>query len=123
MGNIMTKQLSKNGNRRSSVLVKLFKGDIPLWQTFWLFGVAFSLIYRFLAVAIISNQHVIAGNGFAFFIMLFGCLGIAYQIFIWIAIWNSASKYRGNTLWAILAKVAVAVSILFALFEMFALSH
>ena len=37
---------------------------------------------------------------------------IIYKIVVFIAIWNSASKYTGSKIWAILAKIMVVLGFL-----------
>lgn len=58
----------------------LWRGDVPLVKTYWLFGVVAGIFFR---------------------------IAFAYGVFISFATWKSANKYRGQQRYAILAKVAV----------------
>ena len=39
-------------------------------------------------------------------------IAIVYKIVVFIATWNSASKYTGSKIWAILAKIMVGLGVL-----------
>lgn len=95
----------------STPLVKaLWRGDVSLVKTYWLFGVLVGVCY-FMVFAYIEYQSsgLSEGLGPAFIIGLMVSYFL-YVMFINIAIWRSASKYRGPKYWAILAKVMVLVS-------------
>jgi len=87
----------------------LWQGDVPLVKTFWLFGVVvgvgFAIVFAYIEY---QSEGLSEGFGFAYIIgsRLF-CF--VYVVFINIAIWRSANKYRGPKWWAILAKVMVVV--------------
>ena len=75
----------------------LMAGNFGLAKTYWLFGVLVAAVYYFLMEYI--------GYG-----LLFWIISIPY-LFYWVAvsvgIWNAAGKYRGNPIWALLARIAV----------------
>jgi len=78
-------------------------GDFGLAKTYWLFGVIGSLVMRFLIV-------FFAMNGMNIVLLLIIAFG--YFIVVWIAVWNSATKYTGSQLWSILAKISVVFGVL-----------
>jgi len=88
----------------------LWRGDVPLAKAYWLFGVVVGIGFA-IAFAVIEYQSsgLSEGIGPAFIIGLMLSYFV-YVIFINIAIWRSASKYKGPKRWAILAKVMVIVS-------------
>lgn len=85
-------------------LKSLWNGEVPLAQTFWLYYVVTMIALR-----------AIAGLAGAFFsIFILGWAG-----FMVMPIWRSADKYKGNELFAILAKIAavlIALGVLGTLF-------
>lgn len=99
--------------------VRLFRGDVGLALTFWVFGVIVNIL---LFIAIIMAVTVIvigyiavnldAAEGSAkpiYYSILYGALAVAtaYNVFIYIAIWRSARKYAGFKLWKVLAQILV----------------
>lgn len=83
---------------------RLWRGEIPLPETYWIWGVAFSLIQGILVHFI---PRVID-------VMLLPFL-TAYSAFIWVATWRSSGRYAGPRIWAELARLAVVVGIGMAL--------
>ena len=78
-------------------------GNLGLAKTYWIFGVIGSVIVRFIiAFMIMSGINPIVAI----------IIGFGYSIAVWIAVWNSATKYEGFKLWAILAKISVVLGIL-----------
>ena len=82
----------------------LWKGDVPLWQSFWVFGVAGSLslyLGLFLLIPALSLPLV-----FAYVAVIY-----TYLVFVLVAIWRSATKYTGNKVWAYLSKFVVVAAL------------
>jgi len=88
----------------------LWRGDVSLAKTYWLFGVVVGVCYAIVFAYIeYQSRGLSEGLGPVFIIALrLSCF--LYAMFINIAIWRSANKYRGPKQWAILAKVMVLVS-------------
>ncbi len=87
-----------------ATLKSLWNGDVPLAQTFWLYYVIMMIVLR-----------AIAGLTGAFF----GIFILGWAGFMVMPIWRSADMYKGNNLFAILAKVAavlIAIGVLGTLF-------
>jgi hypothetical protein len=94
--------------------VRLFKGDISLPVTYWVFGVLIGGVGFWIVLEVIelnyatiatSSSGIWLTQGFYWFI-------IACSLYILIAIWRSAGKYSGKAVWAILARVAVVLGAL-----------
>lgn len=81
-------------------------GGLGLAKTYWLFGFLGAFIIK-----VIMNMMVMSGVSASFILIV----GLGYSIPIWIAVWNSATKYNGFKLWSILAKVAVVLGVLLTL--------
>ena len=94
----------------TSLIGDLWRGDIPLVKTYWLFGVLIGICF---AMVFFFIEYLTTGLSEGFgpvFILGMMLLYFIYTGFINIAIWRSASKYRGPRRWSILAKIMVLVS-------------
>jgi ABC-type multidrug transport system permease subunit len=87
----------------------LWRGEVPLSKTFWLFGWGVILLLN-LSILYIDSQIDILTNYFAAIVFVSLLLfGVIYSPFIFIAIWRSANKYQGLQRYAIIAKIFVIV--------------
>jgi hypothetical protein len=87
----------------ANYFIKLFRGDIPLYITFWIYGI---LIGRLMYL---MSEYIFRTNDKE--LWLIDVVTILYYIFIYIAIWRSANKYQGKKNWGEAAKVYVVLSI------------
>lgn len=103
---------------RKSYLVRLIRGDIPLVKTFWLFGFFGFFFFNLLGGILILHMKTIidAGHNYAF--ALYAVVYLCYALVIWVAIWNSASKYRRPT-WGTIAKLMVILGIISAITDLY----
>lgn len=86
----------------------LLKGHIPLFITYWIFGIIPWIIYGLIGVGL--NRYYL--NIFEIpYIQLLSYLYLLFPFLyfplIYIAIWNSSTLYTKNRLWPILAKLSV----------------
>jgi hypothetical protein len=98
--------------KNDNFIVRLFKGDVSLPVTYWVFGVLIGGVgTRILFAAIESNYSQLAmdKNGLLLVQSVYW-LVIAYTAFILISIWQSAGKYEGISIWSGLARVAVILN-------------
>lgn len=93
-----------------SLLKELWRGDVPLVKTYWIYGVGVSLLLNVALLALTSMLSSVPAVSLPLFVL--GILSILYTLFIAVGIWRSASKYQGNKVWAVLAKIMVVFSIL-----------
>lgn len=85
----------------------LWKGDISLAKTFWLFGFCINLLFMITFFYFeIQPQILSTPIGWILFCLLL-LFSTIYGPFILISIWRSANKYKGPFVYTILAKVAV----------------
>lgn len=84
-----------------SLIGRLWRGEVSLGETYWVWGVVINLMIRF----VLDELHGLAH-------LALGLLWMAYGGFILIAIWRSATRYRGPHLWGMLAKIVVAFNAL-----------
>ncbi len=82
-----------------NVVRTLWRGDVSLGRTFWLWGV----LGGFISAAVAAIPLLI-------WVSLDYLLGIVivtvYQLFIAIAVWKSAGKYQGRKFWFVLARIS-----------------
>lgn len=96
-------------SRQSRSVRSLWRGDVPLRVTYWLYGVsgAFLLSLPFIFVEAYPPQFPVE---IALFVYSLPVLG--YSVFVVVAIWRAATKYQGSVWWARLAKLSVFVGVL-----------
>ena len=91
----------------TSLLQSLWYGEVPLWRTYWIYGVLVN--------------GLLFGVAGSFVILLIGLRPVAvmYLAFVFVAtafnlvsVWRSAGNYTGPRVWAILARIAVVVGTL-----------
>lgn len=90
----------------------LWEGNYSLVKTYWLFGVVGGLA---LSLAYLILVGVTQSMGVIFFGLL---VLIGWQIFSSVAIWRSAGKYTGATVWKVLARAVVVISAVRLLLEL-----
>jgi hypothetical protein len=107
-------------------VARLWRGDVSLAKTYWIFGVLVGVALRLLSPAVTYEvmSHARLMSAFDIRALLYGwaAIVIIYSVFILIAIWRSANKYRvlnpaskGNATLAQIACVLGAVSIIISL--------
>ena len=80
-------------------IAKLWRGEVSLGITYWIFGgVVLSMFKLFTLVTQSMNED---SAGFGIF------AGLAYFVFISVAIWRSSLRYPGPKIWMILAQLTV----------------
>lgn len=102
---------ASNGSN-TGLVVRIWRGEIPLPQMFWLYGVtalvAISVVVQFAFVRL-----AMAGFGGLFFVgLVVSALAAAYQFLVSVGIWRSAAHYTGTKAWAALARVMAGLFLL-----------
>lgn len=96
-------------------VVRLFRGDVSLPITYWLFGYVAGLAF-FLGFRIYESNYasvaLFGSTGLKRSLLLVSIVGTAYGAFIMIAIWRSAGKHRGSRLWSTVARITAFVAAL-----------
>lgn len=100
---------------KANVIVRLWRGDVPLWKTYWIYGALVGAILNIL-LTIWLYQRSYYAEAFSkfdqyFISYFFLAVIIVYSILISVGIWRSANKYRNlyptKRVNAALAKFAV----------------
>jgi len=94
-------------------ITNLKEGNYGLFKTYWVYYVLVEFVLTLIMRVI--TQILGADNneqGFMISSVIFFTFIFVYKIFAWVGIWRSANRYKENEVWANLAKVAVALSVL-----------
>ena len=93
--------------KKNNFLIKFWNGDISLPIMWWVFGVLGSLLLRFICVYV---GEIIDGSDGAIKLLLF--LWIPYLSLVFVCIWKSADKFKGNKKWIPISKGLISISYL-----------
>jgi hypothetical protein len=90
---------------RHGIVGHLWRGDVSLPRTYWAYGVVGNLIWRILIVLAIGaiNRSLL---------LLLLLLYLSYCVFISVAIWRSAGRYKGDRTWGHLARLSLVLALL-----------
>jgi hypothetical protein len=90
-----------------SELKKVWRGEIGLVVTYWLWGVLVAniLLGRVLGFIVDAVEN-------EFLSLLHLVFVIAVNVFATVAIWHSAANYKGQAVWAVLARLTAVVNVL-----------
>jgi hypothetical protein len=96
-----------------NIVKALWRGEVPLWKTYWVFGfcvsTTFNVALLYLRTHILSVYSQSGGKAL-FWIVWSGA--VIYGLFILVAIWRSAGNYNGSATYAVLARVAAGIGLL-----------
>lgn len=91
-------------------LAKLWRGEVSLGTTFWVFGVL--VVFMFQIFELVPMANPAAAKTLVFF-------SSAYYLFISIAVFRSSFRHRGSRLFNIYTQLSAAGLILWVLFRIF----
>ena len=95
----------ETSDTRHGFIARLWRGEVSLPITYWVWGVAGNIGWKFvIALALATDMGMLA--------LLFALLYIVYLVLIFVAIWRSAGRYRGNRIWADLALISLALGLI-----------
>jgi hypothetical protein len=94
---------SDDDESAGNVLIRLWRGQVPLVRTFWIFGFTINLLLRALIILAVGVRPLL---------VLLSAVYLGYLSFIYVAIWRSAGRYRGATVWRTLARLSIVLTIL-----------
>ena len=92
------KKINKN------YLKKFWGGNFSLPVSYWLFG----FVYSFIIGLVIIFIGMIIG----FSENMWGVVILPWTVFWAVGCWRSADKYKGLTVWQVLAKISIVLSII-----------
>lgn len=85
----------------------LWRGEISLAKTYWIYGVCINVLLFISVSYILSNEQLFSTPPGKLVFWIFIVFSLVYTPFILICIWRSANKYTGSKAWSILAKIMV----------------
>ena len=86
-------------------LAKLWRGELPLYITFWFFGMIIGTV-----VSVFVNKYALeAHNTTNTMRVVWLLVALLYTGFMCVALWRSADKYKGAPVWSIGARFYSAI--------------
>ena len=95
-------------------LLQLFAGNLPLYKSYWLYYVFGNFVMS--VPLLIISKSVIGSFIFSFSLYLF--VNLSYYLVSCIGVWKSSQLYKGNKIYAFLAKLIVVLGISTTLLEL-----
>jgi hypothetical protein len=89
---------------QNGVIMSLWRGSVPLRKAYWICGVLTNVLWN-MAIAL-----SVAAD-FGFLAVSLAVLQVIYLLFISVAIWRSAGRYKGSRAWGELARLSVVVGL------------
>jgi hypothetical protein len=93
-------------------MTRLWRGEEPLGRAFWLYTVLYGTLAN--TIATVGMFAAVVANAPVWLALLIHFLATPYNLFVVVAVWRSAGRYRGPHHWAALARIGVIVWALIA---------
>ncbi len=97
---------AKERAKAPSLLLRLFRGEVPLIRTFWTFFLSLpllgDLVFTYLIFPMLEVDSAVGTAS----IFMWAAFMLVYVGIMSVGVWRSASRYAGRPLWAMLAKLA-----------------
>lgn len=92
------------------MIKKLWKGDIRLVVTFWIYFVLVAFIYNVIAASFFDAFN----NSYSYWTIFLLLLAFYYIYFpfIFVAVWRSADKYKKSKILANVAQIIIAINVI-----------
>lgn len=98
--------------KTKNYFTKLFKGEIPLYQSFWIWFVFLSIFIE-IFFNLRFSQDIFITKSFSEFSIF--SITLLYAIVLFLIIYKSANNYKGSKVWSFLAKTIITVNLFFSL--------
>ena len=95
-------------------LIKLFKGDLPLYKSYWIYYV----LGNFLISAPLLLVTKIQIQKFIYSFSLYLVINLIYYLTSCLGVWRCSQSYKGNELLSFLARLVVVIGISTTLLEL-----
>ena len=103
-----------NLNSLEKNLIKLFKGDLPLYKSYWIYYV----LGNFLISAPLLLVTKIQIQKFIYSFSLYLVINLIYYFTSCLGVWRSSQSYKGNKILSFLARLVVVIGISTTLLEL-----
>ncbi|MGF1609604.1 MAG: hypothetical protein ACFCUQ_09430 [Kiloniellales bacterium] len=87
------------------LIARLWAGELSLARTFWEFAILYGFALNLSAT--LGYLTLLVNNASPLLAYLVFFLPLPYDVLTVVAVWRSAARYQGPTLWADLARVAI----------------
>jgi hypothetical protein len=88
-----------------SYAARLWRGDVALARAFWQCAIAYGSLLNLMTT--IAAFALLAAGAAIPWVVLAHFFPVPYNVLAVVGVWRSAARYRGDALWAGLARVAV----------------
>ena len=95
-------------------LIKLFKGDLPLYKSYWIYYV----LGNFLISAPLLLVTKFQIQKFIYSFSLYLVINLIYYFSSCIGVWRSSQRYKANKILAFLARLVVVIGITTTILEL-----
>ena len=95
-------------------LIKLFKGDLPLYKSYWIYYV----LGNFLISAPLLLVTKIQIQKFIYSFSLYLVINLIYYLTSCLGVWRSSQSYKGNKMLSFLARLVFVIGISTTLLEL-----
>ena len=93
---------------KSAKFVKqLWTGEFPLGRAFWYYAVGYGLLLNL--VTALAFFALLQNDANMVLVVLAFASPVPYNIFMVVAVWRSADRYRGPKTWAELARASTVI--------------
>lgn len=93
------------GTVLSNLIKDIWQGNLGLAITYWAYGVLGGVLWAALFIALQPKPGGIAE-------IFCRALFVAYYVLVYVGIWRAADKYKGEKVWAVLAKFMILIIVL-----------
>ena len=95
-------------------LIELFKGNLPLYKSYWIYYVLVNFLIS-APLLLITKIHI---QKFIYSFSMYLVLNLIYYFTSCIGVWRSSQKYKGNKLLSFLARLIVVIGISTTILEL-----
>lgn len=88
-------------------LIKLFKGDLPLYKSYWVYYVLGNFLIS-APLLLITRMQI---QKFIYTFTLYLVLNLIYYFTSCLGVWRSSQSYQGNKILSFLARLIVVIGI------------
>ena len=90
------------------MMIRLWRGELALWASFWIFGAGGGLLFGLPIFAAMLALTDVPDDGTASLFLSALAFLMLYLVWVFVGIWRAANTYRGDPVWAVGAKLAIA---------------
>ncbi len=91
----------------AKIVKQLWTGEFPLGRAFWHYAVGYGLLLNL--VTALAFFALLQNDANMVLVVLAFASPVPYNIFMVVAVWRSADRYRGPKTWAELARASTVI--------------